>query len=89
MMRSVTSGSPDIVLYMRPNCHLCADAAILLDELLGSDGYRMTDVEADPELLPAYGGRIPVIAVDGVDRLDAPITGPDLAALLAELGLAC
>jgi hypothetical protein len=78
----VTSATPDVVLYVRPNCHLCADTAILLDELIGADGYRVVDVEADDDLLPRYAGRVPVVAVDGVDRLEAPISGPDLAALL-------
>jgi hypothetical protein len=75
-----------LVLYVRPNCHLCADAAILLDELIGPDGYQVVDVEADADLLPRYAGRVPVVAVDGVDRLEAPITGPDLLDLMAELG---
>ncbi|MEK6191568.1 MAG: glutaredoxin family protein [Chloroflexota bacterium] len=74
-----------LVLYVRPNCHLCADAGILLDELIGPDGYRVVDVEADADLLPRYAGRVPVVAVDGVDRLEAPITGPDLLDLMAEM----
>ena len=32
-----------------------------------------------------YGFRIPVLAVDGVDRLEAPITEPDLRELVREL----
>jgi len=76
-----------LVLFVRPNCHLCADAAILLDELIGPDGYQVVDVEADADLLPRYAGRVPVVAVDGVDRLEAPITGPDLLDLMAELGV--
>jgi len=76
-----------LVLYVRSNCHLCADAAILLDELIGADGYDVVNVEADAELLPRYAGRVPVVAVDGVDRLEAPITGPDLLDLMAELGV--
>ena len=82
----MTSATPDLVLYVRPNCHLCADTAILLDELIGADAYRVVDVETDDDLLPRYAGRVPVVAVDGVDRLEAPINGPDLAALLADLG---
>jgi len=78
---------PDVVLYIRPNCHLCADVAILLDELLGADGYRVVDVETDDELLPHYAGRVPVVAIDGRDRLEAPITGPDLASALAAAGI--
>jgi hypothetical protein len=75
-----------LVLYVGHNCHLCADAAILLDELFGADGYQVVDIEAYPDLLPHYAGRVPVVAVDGVDRLEAPITGPDLLDLMAELG---
>jgi predicted DCC family thiol-disulfide oxidoreductase YuxK len=78
--------SPSVmVLYIGPNCHLCADAAILLDELVGADGYRVVDIGAEPDLLPHYAGRVPVVAVDGVDLLEAPITGPDLLDLMAEL----
>jgi hypothetical protein len=33
-----------------------------------------------------YGFRVPVLAVDGVDRLEAPMTEPDLRDLAAELG---
>ncbi len=76
-----------LVLYVGHNCHMCADAAILLDELIGSDAYRVVDVEADADLLPRYAGRVPVVAVDGVDRLEAPITGPDLLDLIAEMGV--
>lgn len=76
-----------LVLYVGHNCHMCADAAILLDELIGPDAYRVVDIEADADLLPRYAGRVPVVAVDGVDRLEAPITGPDLLDLMAEMGV--
>ncbi len=82
----MTTPASVLVLYVGPNCHLCADAAILLDELVGAEGYRVVDIGADPDLLPLYAGRVPVVAVDGVDRLEAPITGPDLLDLLTELG---
>jgi hypothetical protein len=81
----VATSASVLVLYIGPNCHLCADAAILLDELVGADGYRVVDIEADRDLLPFYAGRVPVVALDGVDRLEAPITGPDLLDLMAEL----
>jgi hypothetical protein len=56
----------------------------MLDELIGSDGYTRVDIDADDELVVRYGFRVPVIALDGVDRLEAPITGPELRALVAE-----
>jgi hypothetical protein len=54
--------------------------------MLTTDGYARVDIEADDDLVLRYGFRIPVIGLDGVDRLEAPLTAPDLRALLAELG---
>lgn len=76
--------TPDVVLYERDGCHLCDEARVLLDAMLGPDRYRRVDIDTDDDLLVGYGHRIPVIAIDGVDRLDAPITGPDLRALFAD-----
>jgi len=57
----------------------------MLDQLIGPDMYKRVDVDTDDDLVIGYGFRLPVIALDGVDRLEAPITGPDLRALLREL----
>lgn len=75
-----------MTLYERDGCHLCDESRVLLDEMLGSEGYARIDIEADDALVLRYGFRVPVIGVDGIDRLEAPITAPDLHALLAELG---
>ena len=72
-----------MTLYERDGCHLCEEVRVLLDEMLAQDGYTRIDIEADDELVLRYGFRIPVIAVDGTDRLEAPITREDLTALLA------
>jgi len=74
-----------VTLYERDGCHLCDEARVLLDEMLGSDRYARVNIEADDDLVVRYGFRIPVIALDGVDRLEAPITAPDLRALIPEL----
>ena len=73
------------VLYEREGCHLCEEARVLLDEMLGPNGYTRVDIDADDDLVLRYGFRIPVVALDGVDRLEGPITAPDLRVLLAEL----
>jgi hypothetical protein len=80
------AGPLRVTLYQRDGCHLCDEARVLLDEMLGSDGYARVDIEADDALVLRYGLRVPVIGLDWVDRLEAPITVPDLRALLAELG---
>jgi len=74
-----------VILYERDGCHLCEEAGVLLDDMLGMDGYQRVDIETDNDLVLRYGFRVPVIGLDGVDRLEAPIAAPDLRALLAEL----
>ena len=76
-----------VVLYERPGCHLCEDAAVLLDDMLGPAGYARTNIETDDDLLVRYGHRIPVVALDGTDRLELTITAPDVRALAREAGL--
>ncbi|HET7520145.1 MAG TPA: glutaredoxin family protein [Candidatus Limnocylindria bacterium] len=74
-----------LVLYERQDCHLCEEARVLLDEMVGPDRYERIDVDTSDDLVVRYGFRVPVVALDGVDRLEAPITGPDVRALAAEL----
>ncbi|MDQ2933576.1 MAG: glutaredoxin family protein [Chloroflexota bacterium] len=76
---------PRVILYARPGCHLCEEVGVSLDDILGPDSYATVDIERDDELLARYGHRIPVIAVDGIDRLEAPIAGPDLRGLIRGL----
>jgi hypothetical protein len=71
-----------VVLYERAGCHLCDEARGLLDEMIGPDRYDRVDIELSDDLVVRYGFRVPVIAIDGVDRLEAPITAPDLRAIL-------
>jgi hypothetical protein len=79
--------APRITLYSHPHCHLCVDAGMLLDEMVGTDGYQVVDIETDDDLVLRYGARVPVVAIDGADALEAPITGPDLARVLTVAGL--
>lgn len=74
---------PRPVLYVRRGCHLCEDAGVLLDIMLGPDGWDAVDIEADDDLLVRYAHRIPVLAIDGEDRLELIITRPDVEAAMA------
>ena len=73
---------PPPTLYVREGCHLCDDAGVLLDEMLGSDGWNAVDINTDDELLVRYAHRIPVLVVDGDERLELIITRPDLETVL-------
>lgn len=70
-------------LYVRAGCHLCEDASVLLDEMIGADAYDAVDIEAEDDLLVRYAHRIPVLAIDGEDRLELIFTRPDLEEALA------
>jgi hypothetical protein len=72
-----------LIIYERDGCHLCEEVRGMLDQLIGPDAYTRVDVDTSDDLVLQYGFRLPVIALDGVDRLEAPISAPDLKALLA------
>jgi hypothetical protein len=74
-----------VVLYERLGCHLCEDAAVLLDRFIGADAYERIEIEPDDDLLLRYGHRIPVITLDGVERLELLIDAEQVRALAAEL----
>ena len=54
----------------------------MLDDMLGADGWDAVDIETDDDLLVRYAHRIPVLVIDGSDRLELIITRPDLEAVL-------
>jgi glutaredoxin len=78
--------SPRITLYERAGCHLCEEAASALDAAIGPDRYERVDIDTSDELVLRYGFRVPVLAIDGVDRLEAPMTAEEVRALIAAIG---
>ncbi len=72
------------VLYVRAGCHLCEDAGVLLDDMLGTDGWDAIDIETDDDLLVRYAHRIPVLVVDGNERAELIITRPDVVDALGD-----
>ncbi len=69
---------PRPTLYVREGCHLCEDAGVLLDDMLGAGGWDAIDIAADDDLLVRYAHRIPVLVVDGRERGELIITRPDV-----------
>jgi glutaredoxin len=59
----------DVVVYSRPECHLCEQAIARLVAIHG-EGYefdlREVDIESDDLLLRRHLERIPVVEVDGI-----------------------
>jgi hypothetical protein len=74
-----------VVLYSRPDCHLCDEArtAILgLREAGTRFELREVDIGVDEELFARYLERIPVVTVDGEQVSELNL---DLGALRARL----
>jgi glutaredoxin len=72
-----------VTLYSKPGCHLCDDARAYLDELASTTDFDLDeiDIRRDPDLFERYRYRIPVIVVDGVERLEGRITAEDVLTL--------
>jgi hypothetical protein len=83
MIRAMPLPKPRATLYVRDGCHLCEDAGVLLDEMLGPDGWTAVDIGTDDDLLVRYAHRIPVLLVDGEERAELVITAPDVTEALA------
>jgi hypothetical protein len=75
-----------VVLHERHGCHLCEEVRVLLDEMLGADGYDRVDIDRDDDLVLRYGFRVPVLMVEGVDRLEPPMTADEVRSLVRGLG---
>ena len=74
---------PRPTLYVRDGCHLCEDAGVLLNDMLGTDGWDAIDIETDDDLLVRYAHRIPVLVVAGEERAELTIARPDVEDALA------
>ena len=78
---------PKITLYGKAGCCLCDDARLALDDVARSHEFELTevDISVDPVLMRRYGERIPVIAIDGHDRLELRVASAELRDLLDRL----
>ena len=78
---------PLVRLYMRPGCHLCEDAAELLERLSRRNPIEIVEVNIldSVDLFERYKHRIPVVEVAGGPTLAAPIRAAELERILIGL----
>ena len=69
-----------LVLYGRPDCHLCDEAREVLVRI--GEPFEEVDIESDDELFKRYLERIPVVSVDGVESFEFFVDEDALRALL-------
>ncbi len=58
---------PRVLLYSKPGCHLCEDAAAVISRVCQDVGvsWREVNILDDPQLSRMYAEEIPVTFVDG------------------------
>lgn len=73
-----------VTLYSKAGCHLCDEAREHLEDLASDHIFELDeiDIRRDDQLFERYRYRIPVIMVDGVERLEGRITAEDVRSLL-------
>ncbi len=76
----MTPPPTNLMLLSRPDCHLCDVVATMAARLQAERPFAFSrvDISTDPSLERQYGHRIPVVLVDGVERLSGVIRERDL-----------
>jgi glutaredoxin len=75
-----------VTLYSKAGCPLCDEARTYLEEVAETHDDLVideVDIRRDPELFERYRYRIPVIVVNGVERLEGRIEPDEVGALLS------
>jgi hypothetical protein len=79
----VNAGTPALTLFGTAGCHLCDEAAAVLQEA-AVPTWQTVDIAEDTVLLARYGTRIPVVRNEGSGcELGWPFDAPALQVLLS------
>ena len=73
-----------IVIYGKPECHLCDDARAVLVRV--GAPFEEIDITTDDALHAAYLERIPVVTIDGHEHFEYFVDEASLRALLSKVG---
>jgi glutaredoxin len=74
-----------VTLYSKAGCHLCDEARAHLEEMAATHAIIIDeiDIRRDTSLFERYRYRIPVIVVDGTERLEGRIEASQIYELVA------
>jgi glutaredoxin len=77
-----------VTLYSKAGCHLCDEARAHLEELAATHEIVIeeVDIRRDTSLFERYRHRIPVILIDGTERLEGQIEASQIYELVAPSG---
>jgi hypothetical protein len=76
-----------VVLYGKPDCHLCDDARAVIEGVRREAPFELVerDITLDDELHRAYLERIPVVEVDGEEAFEFFVDADELRRRLARV----
>lgn len=78
---------PMLILYTRPDCHLCEEALACIEAAEIGRDVREIDIDSDPALSGCYGVRIPVLHDErSGNELGWPFTPADVQAFMRQHG---
>ena len=77
---------PTVELLTRPDCHLCADARMVVASVCDELGVPWHDLSTadEPALLERFAEEIPVLLINGVQRDFWKIDGARLRRLITQ-----
>ena len=77
-----------VVLYSRPNCHLCEEMKAELSRAGCDDLYELEviDIETEPALVARYQYDIPVLSINGVEAFRHRLRADEFKARLKSIG---
>ncbi len=73
---SPTSAKAHVIIYSRPDCHLCKEAKDTIEAADCLNEYTLEEIniESDPELLRLYQHDIPVVTINGAEAFRHSLT---------------
>ena len=74
-------------VYSKPECCLCDEAQVVLTEFALEHPIEIEtiDISNDPALMTAYGERVPVVLIDGIERFQYKVHPKRLRLLVKRL----
>lgn len=74
-----------VVIYSRPDCHLCDVAKQIIAAAGHADEYTLEEIniESDPSLINRYQHDIPVITINGIETFKHRLTVDEFQSAIA------
>jgi glutaredoxin len=80
-----TSERARVIIYSRPDCHLCDEAKQAIESAQCANEYTLEeiDIESDVALLQRYRYDIPVVTINGKEAFRHKVTADEFRRRLA------